>query len=165
MIDVTAPDPLAELDVTVDLLRAKHIELVPVNRTPSIQGLLPLGYLVALNKADLAPSGELAELVTTEIGGRVPTRIISARTGSGLEDLKRDLFALLKVIRIYTKEPGKPPDMRSPFTVPRGTTVLEFAARVHHDFVEHFKSARVWGSGRFDGQSVPRDRVFQDRDI
>jgi hypothetical protein len=47
----------------------------------------------------------------------------------------------------------------------QGTTVEELAGRVHKDFLEKFKSARVWGSGVFDGQPVGRDYVLQDGDI
>ena len=41
----------------------------------------------------------------------------------------------------------------------------EFAAKVHQDFVENLKSARVWGSATHDGQMVGRDHVLHDRDV
>jgi ribosome-interacting GTPase 1 len=68
-------------------------------------------------------------------------------------------------MRIYTKQQGKPPDMASPFTCPVGSTVAEFAGHVHRDFEDSLKSARVWGSGAFDGQTVGRDHVLRDRDV
>ena len=37
--------------------------------------------------------------------------------------------------------------------------VEDFAAKVHKDFVEQLKSARVWGSGAFDGQVVSREII------
>ncbi len=55
--------------------------------------------------------------------------------------------------------------MDSPFTVPIGATVLDFANHVHKDFSEGFKSARVWGSTKFDGQVVQRDHVLVDGDV
>ncbi|MCK4237285.1 MAG: TGS domain-containing protein, partial [Candidatus Krumholzibacteria bacterium] len=36
---------------------------------------------------------------------------------------------------------------------------------IHHDFSDNLRFARVWGSARFDGQSVQRDYVLQDGDI
>ena len=51
------------------------------------------------------------------------------------------------------------------FTVPEGSTLLELATHVHRDFEEKLKSARVWGTGVFDGQSVPRDHVLHDKDV
>ena len=68
-------------------------------------------------------------------------------------------------MRIYAKPPGKPPDLEAPFVVKKGSTVEEFAGRVHKDFLANLTSARVWGSAPFEGQSVSRDYVLQDRDI
>jgi ribosome-interacting GTPase 1 len=39
------------------------------------------------------------------------------------------------------------------------------AALVHRDFVEHLKSARIWGTGVHPGQSVGRDHVLHDKDV
>jgi ribosome-interacting GTPase 1 len=55
--------------------------------------------------------------------------------------------------------------LTSPFTVPVGSTLVEMAAHVHRDFAEKLKSARIWGTGVFDGQSVSRDHVLSDKDI
>jgi len=57
----------------------------------------------------------LAELLA---GGFHP--VDSAAERSGLEDLRRELFALLDVIRVYAKEPGKPADRERPFVLKRG---------------------------------------------
>ena len=91
--------------------------------------------------------------------------VISAEHGTGLEELRTAVYQFLNVIRVYTKKPGKPPDMTSPFTVPEGSTLLELATHVHRDFEEKLKSARAWGAGVFDGQNVPRDHVLHDRDV
>jgi ribosome-interacting GTPase 1 len=39
------------------------------------------------------------------------------------------------------------------------------AALVHRDFAERLKSARIWGTGVYDGQSVKRDHGLHDKDI
>jgi hypothetical protein len=68
-------------------------------------------------------------------------------------------------MRIYAKSPGKPADMAAPFTVPIGSSVLEFAGHVHRDFTETLKSARIWGTGVFDGQTVGREHILHDKDV
>jgi ribosome-interacting GTPase 1 len=68
-------------------------------------------------------------------------------------------------MRIYSKAPGKDADLNSPFVMKSGSTVEEFAAKVHQDFAEGLKAARVWGSGDFEGQLVSRDYVLHDGDI
>jgi ribosome-interacting GTPase 1 len=82
-----------------------------------------------------------------------------------LEDLRTAIFQFLNVIRVYTKQPGKPPDKTAPFTCPVGSTLVEMAALVHRDFAQNLKSARIWGSGVFDGQTVKRDHVLHDKDV
>ena len=66
---------------------------------------------------------------------------------------------------MYTRQPGKPPDLQSPFTCPVGSTVQDMAALVHRDFAQGLKSARIWGTGVYDGQTVKRDHVLHDKDI
>ena len=43
--------------------------------------------------------------------------------------------------------------------------MLELAGLVHRDFLETLKQAKIWGTGVFDGQAVPRDHMLHDRDI
>jgi ribosome-interacting GTPase 1 len=90
---------------------------------------------------------------------------ISAATGAGLEELAAKLFKLLGIIRIYAKPPGKPADMTEPFTLPEGSTVMDLAIAVHRQLAEKLKSARIWGTGVYDGQNAQRNHVLNDKDI
>jgi small GTP-binding protein len=132
------------------------------NDNPAIQYVKTL--LVA-NKIDLPGASERLEIVRELFSQRFPLHVISAEVGTGLEELRNVIYHFLKVIRVYTKHPGKPPDLTSPFTCPIGSTVLEMSALVHRDFTEKLKSARIWGTGVHDGQSVARDHVLHDKDI
>jgi ribosome-interacting GTPase 1 len=71
----------------------------------------------------------------------------------------------MKLIRVYSKPPGHEADKSIPFILKKGSTIEEFAVKVHKDFLEHLKTARVWGQGVFDGQFVGRDHVLNDGDI
>lgn len=167
VLDVNGQDPVSEFEETVSLLAEKHIPLVPARLEAGDPPAVDDGLetLVALNKGDLDPEGEMTGLIREMLHSPLPLRVVSARDGIGLEPLKTDLFRLLHVIRVYSKQPGKPPDRHSPFTVPVGATALDFAREVHQDFAAAFKSARVWGSARFDGQVVQRDHLLQDGDV
>ena len=68
-------------------------------------------------------------------------------------------------MRIYSKAPGQEPNRNSPFVMEKGGTVDEFARKIHQDFYENLKTARVWGSGVYDGQMVGRDHVLSDGDV
>ena len=121
--------------------------------------------LLIANKIDLAGAEERLAIVRDLFGQRFPIHVISAEHGTGLEQLRDALYKFLNVIRVYTKQPSKPPDLESPFTCPAGSTLVEMAALVHRDFAEHLKHARIWGTGVYDGQTVKRDHVLHDKDI
>ena len=90
---------------------------------------------------------------------------VSATSGHHLDRLRRELYTLLDIIRVYTKAPGKKPELAAPFTLPCGSTVVEVAAAVHKDFAERLKFARLWGGEKYDGQMVQRTYEVQDGDI
>lgn len=121
--------------------------------------------MLVANKSDAAGADDRLEIVREMFADRFPIHVIAAEPGTGLPELRRAMYDFLQVMRIYTKHPGKPPDKSSPFTCPIGSTVHEFAGLVHRDFEENLKSARVWGTGVFDGQTVKRDHVLHDGDV
>jgi ribosome-interacting GTPase 1 len=121
--------------------------------------------MLVANKIDAPGAEDRLEIVREMFGERFPIHVIAAESGTGLPELRQAMYEFLKVMRIYSKHPGKPPDKSSPFTCPIGSTVHEFAGLVHRDFEENLKSARVWGTGVFDGQTVKRDHVLHDGDI
>jgi hypothetical protein len=69
------------------------------------------------------------------------------------------------VVRVFTKAPGKKPELDAPYVLRRGSTALNAAEHVHKDFAAQLKFARIWGHTRFDGQMVQRDYVLEDGDI
>jgi hypothetical protein len=90
---------------------------------------------------------------------------VSTLKKENLEELKRAIFELSGIIRVYSKPPGKDPDLSKPFTIPSGSTVLDLAESIHKDFIPNLKYARIWGSARFDGQRVEKSYVLKDRDV
>jgi hypothetical protein len=121
--------------------------------------------LAAANKKDLPGAAGNFEKLNAAFGSRYPMVALSCLKKDGLEDLKREIFGLASVIRVYSKPPGKEPDLSMPYTVPVGSTVMDVAEKVHKDFVTKLKYARVWGSAKFDGMRVERTHVLKDRDI
>jgi ribosome-interacting GTPase 1 len=86
-------------------------------------------------------------------------------TGQGLGELGVWLFRALRVVRVYTKAPGHPPDKTRPFTLRHGQTVEDVARLVHKDVAVALRYARVWGHSGFDGQQVGREHALADGDI
>lgn len=92
----------------------------------------------------------------------VDLRVIDG--GKPPEELKREIFESLGLIRVYTKRPNEKPSEK-PLVLPRGSTPLDVARAIHKELERGMRSARVWGSTRFPGQWVPRDYPLQDGDV
>jgi uncharacterized protein len=121
--------------------------------------------LLVANKSDAEGAADRLEIVKEMFGPRFPVHVIAAESGAGLEELREAIYRFLNVIRVYTKKPGKPADMASPYTCPVGSTLMELASLVHRDFTDKLKSARIWGTGVYDGQTVTREHVLHDKDV
>jgi len=120
--------------------------------------------ILILNKTDLGGAAIARDLISPVVDD-IPIVEVSCKTGEGIGELPHLIYGALGVIRVYTKVPGKKPDMSKPYVVPRGTTVLDIAGQIHKDFWQNLKYARIWGHARFDGQAVGKEYVLEDGDI
>jgi hypothetical protein len=168
ILDLTE-DPDTQAELLFEQLGRWNIHLISnlksqiSNSQPRI-GVFKRAFIVA-NKNDLAGEEngfikfrERYELIC-------PCISISALKKENLEELKRAIFELSGIIRVYSKPPGKEPDLSKPFTIPSGSTILELASFIHKDFIFNLKYARIWGSAKFDGQRVEKNHFLKDRDI
>ncbi len=121
--------------------------------------------LIIGNKIDLAQASQNYTVLQDKYKDQLPVIAISAKEGSGLEELKLKIYQMLDIIRVYTRVPGGKPDLNDPIILGRGSILEEAAVSVHKDFQAKLKYARLWGSGKHDGIMVRRDYVLQDGDI
>ncbi len=124
-----------------------------------------LPTLLVANKTDLNPNPDDVTVLEDLTGVNFPAVATSVKTGDILQTLGSLLFTGLQIVRVYTKTPGKPPQMDRPFTVRSGATVLDVARLVHKDIAGGLKYARAWGKGVFDGQQVGPEYLLADADI
>lgn len=121
--------------------------------------------IICGNKIDVPEGKQRFEVLRDKLGQNWILIPVSASQGINLNEFKKHIFENLGIIRVYTKQPGQPADLKDPLILPKGATVLEAGERLHKDFARKLKYARIWGSAKFDGQRVPRDYVLQDKDI
>jgi ribosome-interacting GTPase 1 len=124
-----------------------------------------LPTLLVANKSDLHPDADEIGILEELIGVRYPAISVSSETGEGLDRIGPTLFRGLQIVRVYTKIPGHPADDDKPYTVFLGDTVYDVARLVHRDIAASLKFARIWGSGKFDGQQVGKDHPVNDGDV
>jgi len=160
-IDLGA-DVLEQMEVCMGLLEGRG--LVPPGRQVP-EGGAAKRMLVVGTKVDLPGAAENFQALKELYGSAVPMLAVSAEKGDNLGEIPRTCFKMLEVVRIYPKEPGKPPDKERPFVLPKGSTVLDLAAVIHKDMAAHLKRARIWGANMYEGAPAPREHVLADRDI
>ena len=124
-----------------------------------------LPTLLVANKSDLDPDPEAIAVLEELAGVTFPAMAVSVTTSQGLDEIGRFLFEALGIVRVYTKAPGKPPEIDKPFTVRQGAMVLDVARLVHKDIAGSLRYARAWGSEVFDGQQVGPEHVLYDGDV
>ncbi len=133
-------------DITVD----EFIDVLEGNRA-----YVPAVYV--LSKSDLVK--ELPGLPFSYIP-------IAAEAGKGIEELKREIFRKLDLIRVYTKRRGEDADLTEPLIVRRGIEVGQVCERLHRDLRKEFRYALVWGrSVKHQPQRVGLGHVVADGDI
>ncbi len=166
VLDLGDDDGPFAVETVIERLKA-HRRILTKDRpeTEDDPTVYHLKTLLVANKIDADGAADRLDIVREMFGNMFPIHPISAERGDGLDELRTKLFELLGVIRVYGKQPGKHADMTAPFTIPIGGTVMDFAERVHADFADGLKSAKVWGSAAFDGQTVKRDHVLRDKDV
>jgi uncharacterized protein len=160
-----APEGVSDM---LRLLGDRHIGLRAAGSpcVPRDTERVAKGALLVVTNVDRAEVAEAIGTIDELLEQRWPLCAVSSVSGSGLEPLRRRTFDALQIIRVYTKQPGKPADLAgAPFTLPRGATVGDLAVRIHKDLLAHMKFARAWGAGVFGGQTVHRDHVLSDGDI
>ncbi|TET16763.1 MAG: GTP-binding protein, partial [Dehalococcoidia bacterium] len=101
--------------------------------------------LIVGNKLDLANASENYLALKNKYERQLPIIAVSAKEGVGLEELKREIYQMLDIIRVYTKAPGRKPDFTDPIILEKGSTLEDAAASVHKDFRAKLKYARIWG--------------------
>lgn len=154
VVDLAAPDLLEEVEDTRQILEQHKIVLGQMKPT-----------LLVGNKSDLPGASENLAALRELLGDIFPSVAISAETGEGLDRLRKAVFDIMGVVRVYTKIPGHKVERKAPYVLRHGATALDAAAHVHKDFASQLKFARVWGHSKFEGQMVQRDYVLEDRDL
>jgi len=166
-VDLGDPEAASFLEGVLAALKEKKIELVLQSRTipPEKCPFLKHALLVG-TKLDAEGAASVLEELKILFAGRFRMTAISTASGEGVEALRKAVFDLLKIVRVYSKAPGKKADLTSPFALKSGSTVMDMARAVHKDFALNLAFARIWSrGGRIEGLRVQRDHVLADEDV
>ena len=114
------------------------------------------------NKIDIKKSQKNLE----NIKRKYNIKTISCFKKIGLEKLKREIFNLLGIIRVYTKSRlSRSADFEHPFILKKNSKLIELANQIHQDFAASFKYARLFKQGSKKPKIVGKEYILQDNDI
>jgi ribosome-interacting GTPase 1 len=138
------------------LLESEEGEVNPLD------GVAHKKTIILGNKSDLPLFDTNLAVLKESYGEKLPIFHLSAKEKVNVEELRRYIFDVLQILRVYTKTRGKKADLEDPVILKVGSTLLEAAKEIHKDFARNLKFARVWGEGVFEGQKVQKDFILKD---
>jgi ribosome-interacting GTPase 1 len=173
VVDLGDPDAVEQIGAVHALLRDRRVTLSDRWDAPDDTAepdadvfALRLPTLVVANKADTVEDAKAELSALLDVAGlRYPAFAVSATTGQGLDMIGPWLFSRLRVVRVYTKAPGRAPVLDRPFVLHEGQTIEDVARLVHKDVARSLRYARMWRKSVFDGQQVGREHPVADGDI
>ncbi len=123
--------------------------------------------LIVATGMDLPDASTRLEFLTDAVGTNAEIITVSSPSREGLDQFLARSFALLELHRVYTKAPGKQPDLDDPVLLSHGATVADAARSIHKDLGEKLQFARIWSTAKptLDGTRVPTDHIVEDGDI
>jgi small GTP-binding protein len=122
---------------------------------------------IAVNKVDLVDE-ETQKEIEEDLTSRFdrPPIMVSAVSGLNIEQLKDTIYDQMGFQRVFLKPAGGKADLEEPLIVRSPSTVEDVCRKLHRDFVEKFRYAKVWGSSvKHDAQRVGLSHVLDDGDI
>ena len=121
--------------------------------------------IILANKADHPKAAERIEQLKKLVGEEMKILGVSCITKVGLENVGSEIFEMLDIIRVYTKDPSKRDASMRPFTIRKDSTIFDLAKRIHSDFYKQFSYAKVWSKRlRFSPQKVGGSFTLKDGD-
>jgi len=165
VLDLT-DDPLFQMEVLREELNQMRVSIVSKGLLPSLsEGWVHRKGFLLGNKCDPKNAMEGYRTLVDRYEQQFVLLPISAKEEMNFEELKKEIYQLLDIMRVYTKVPGREADLSEPVILKKESTVEDVALTIHKDFVANLKYARIWGSGKFNGQMVKRDFLVREGDV
>lgn len=120
--------------------------------------------IIVINKSDLLDPEAFRKIHMNIKSKRLNAILVSSLSKEGIPELKEKIVLSMNIIRVYTKEPGKPP-ATIPVVLPHGSSVREVAEKILKGFSAKVRETRLTGpSSKFANQKVGLSHVLKDRD-
>lgn len=167
LVDLADDDGIEQAQAVISRLNSTKTRLAATSYLDEQDiGLSFTRAFAVPNKIDAPGATDRLELFHEYCPVDLPEIVISAQSGTGMDELRAAIYRALDVVRVYTKLPTKKePDYDKPFTIPRGGSLHDVAELIHRDMAQNLKFARVWGTQVHDGTVVKGDYILHDKDV
>jgi uncharacterized protein len=157
MINGSKANTEKELDSFLKRLETGSIFLESKDYYKNDELMKKNGFIVVSNakKRDLS-------LLRKEYGDRL--NFYAFVLNSELDELKKNIYDFLSLIRIYTKAPGKEADFSEPVVLRIGATVEDAAYNIHKDFADKMKYTKLW-RGSNNPRQVGPEEILMEGDV
>lgn len=153
------------------LINSADCLLIVINSLNDLEKIKPYlsksvgAQIILLNKSDTLSSEEHRKLEATIRSKKLDALLVSTFTGENISALKEKIFIHMHVVRIYTKEPGKPAS-KDPMVLKENSTVKDAAESILKGFSNKIKETKLTGpSSKFPNQKVGLSHILKDKDI
>jgi ribosome-interacting GTPase 1 len=165
LVDLTE-DPVFQMEILLEKLNEMRIKVVGKGPISSLEsGWASLRALLVGNKCDVKNAIGAYQSFESHFRSTFPILPISVKERMNFDELKKEIYQVLDILRVYTKVPGKEPDLTEPVILKKGSTVGDVAVSIHKDFVAKLRYAKIWGSGKFHGQMAKRGYLVSEGDV
>lgn len=166
LLDLTSSDLIEDFLIIQGKLEEKRIKIISRSQNISADDhFFWKRSLIVANKKDLTQAEANFISLKKDIEPDFDLIPISASQGDNSNELKKQIFALLQVVRVYSRTPGKKVELKDPFVFKKGSSLKDMAKAVHKDFAHNLKFARIWGKDKYQGQKVKQDYILKDEDV
>jgi len=155
----------------IGIVNTADLIMMIVETVSDIEKIIPMlsksygKQLIAISKCDILNQEQLRKLEETIKSRKINAIPISAVNNYNIDTLKSLILKSMNIVRVYTKEPGKP-KTESPIVLPIGSTVKNAAESIRKGFSLIVKETRITGpSSKFPNQKVGLDHLLKDLDI
>jgi uncharacterized protein len=164
IVDLSSLDPLEQVESIKAILESKKMKLVKqVSEETEDYSIAVKKTIILGNKFDA--NSEMYDLLAEMLNDDFALCPTSVKSEVLLNQTRATIFDTLRIVRVYSKPPGKHVDQNEPFILHRGSTLSDLAILVHREIANKLRFARVWGTSKYDGQRVNRDYELMDGDV
>ena len=165
VVDLASAEVTEQVETCLAFLADRTL-MVPEGADPDDQLYQHMAkpLLIVATKADLAQQGDF-EALRQMYSRSLDWIVASVNEPGSLARLSLRIFEALRIVRVYSKLPGKEADMTAPFVLGADATVYDLARSIHRELADKLRYARIWGRVKHPGQQVHRDHVLHDKDI